>query len=98
MKAAAKANTNADAACEAVDEAQRQLASRLRLRHLHCFVAIARERTLARAAARLHLNQPAVSKTLVELEEWAGVSSNAAGTARHSRRRASTSCATRSTP
>ncbi|WP_425468077.1 LysR substrate-binding domain-containing protein [Paraburkholderia guartelaensis] len=49
------------------------MASRLRLRHLNCFVAIAQERTLARAAARLHLSQPAVSKTLVELEQWAGV-------------------------
>ena len=46
--------------------------TRLRLRHLHCFVAIAQERTLARAAARLHLSQPAISKTLVELETWAG--------------------------
>jgi DNA-binding transcriptional LysR family regulator len=62
-----------DTAREAADEARRQLASRLRLRHLNCFVAIAQERTLARAAARLHLSQPAVSKTLVELEEWAGV-------------------------
>jgi DNA-binding transcriptional LysR family regulator len=62
----------ADTAREAAEEAQRQLASRLRLRHLKCFVAIAQERTLARAAARLHLSQPAVSKTLVELEQWAG--------------------------
>src|ERR1700728_4508386 len=46
--------------------------SRIRLRHLTCFVAVAQERTLARAAARLHLSQPAVSKTLAELEELAG--------------------------
>jgi pca operon transcription factor PcaQ len=46
--------------------------SRIRLRHLSCFVAIAQERTLARAAAQLHLSQPAVSKTLAELEELAG--------------------------
>lgn len=46
--------------------------SRIRLRHLTCFVAVARERTLARAAARLHLSQPAVSKTLAELEDLAG--------------------------
>lgn len=72
-KPVTKAATSADAASEAVDEARRQLAARLRLRHLTCFVAIAQERTLARAAARLHLSQPAVSKTLVELEEWAGV-------------------------
>jgi DNA-binding transcriptional LysR family regulator len=35
-------------------------------------VVVAQERTLARAAARLHLSQPAVSKTLAELEELAG--------------------------
>ncbi|MBN3810180.1 LysR family transcriptional regulator [Paraburkholderia sp. Ac-20347] len=48
------------------------IAARLRLRHLNCIVAIAQERTLARAAARLNLSQPAVSKTLAELEQWAG--------------------------
>jgi len=42
------------------------------LRHLTCFVAIAQERTLARAAERLHVSQPAVSKTLSELERLAG--------------------------
>ena len=47
-------------------------ASRIRLRHLTCFVAVAQERTLAAAATRLHLSQPAVSKTLAELEELAG--------------------------
>jgi DNA-binding transcriptional LysR family regulator len=46
--------------------------SRIRLRHLACFVAVAQERTLARAAGRLHLSQPAVSKTLAELEDLAG--------------------------
>ncbi|WP_435130735.1 LysR substrate-binding domain-containing protein [Actinacidiphila sp. bgisy144] len=46
--------------------------SRLRLRHLTCFVAIAEERTLAGAAVRLGLSQPAVSKTLAELELVAG--------------------------
>jgi DNA-binding transcriptional LysR family regulator len=45
---------------------------RIRLRHLTCFVIVAQERTLARAAARLHLTQPAVSKTLAELESLAG--------------------------
>src|SRR6516164_9403410 len=46
--------------------------SRMRLRHLSCFVVVAQERTLARAAERLHLSQPAVSKTLAELEVLAG--------------------------
>ncbi|CAN7268014.1 LysR substrate-binding domain-containing protein [Trinickia sp. LjRoot230] len=49
------------------------LRSRLRLRHIHCFLAIAQERSLGRAAEQLHLSQPAVSKTLVELESLAGV-------------------------
>jgi DNA-binding transcriptional LysR family regulator len=47
-------------------------------------VVVAQERTLARAAARLHLSQPAVSKTLAELEDLAGrrlVERGRAGTA-----------------
>jgi DNA-binding transcriptional LysR family regulator len=58
--------------------------SRIRLRHITCFVVVAQERTLARAAARLHLSQPAVSKTLAELESLAGrrlVDRSRAGTA-----------------
>jgi DNA-binding transcriptional LysR family regulator len=42
------------------------------LRHLTCFVAVAQERTLARAADRLQVSQPAVSKTLSDLERLAG--------------------------
>jgi len=45
---------------------------RIQLRHLSCFVVVAQERTLARAAGRLSLSQPAVSKTLSELESMAG--------------------------
>ena len=44
----------------------------VQLRHLRCLVAVAQERNLARAADRLALSQPAVSKTLVELETLAG--------------------------
>ena len=47
-------------------------ARNVQLRHLRCFVAIAQERHLARAAERLSLSQPAISKTLVELEALAG--------------------------
>jgi DNA-binding transcriptional LysR family regulator len=54
------------------NDARAQILARLRLRHLNCIVAIAQERTMARAAARLHLSQPAISKTLSELEQWAG--------------------------
>ncbi|SEK17348.1 MULTISPECIES: LysR substrate-binding domain-containing protein [unclassified Variovorax] len=43
----------------------------VQLRHLRCFVAVAQERHLGRAASRLSLSQPAVSKTLGELEEMA---------------------------
>jgi DNA-binding transcriptional LysR family regulator len=38
------------------------------LRHLRAFVAIADEGNLTRAAARLHLTQPALSRTLQQLE------------------------------
>lgn len=49
------------------------LSSRVRLRHLHCFLAVAQERNIGRAAERLRLSQPAISKTLAELEEILGV-------------------------
>lgn len=45
--------------------------NRIRLRHIQCFVAVAQERNLGKAAERLNLSQPAVSKTLVELEQMA---------------------------
>lgn len=44
----------------------------VQLRHLRCLVAVAQERHLARAAEKLSLSQPAVSKTLAELEALAG--------------------------
>jgi len=42
---------------------------RIKFRHIQCFVEIARERSLKLAADKLHLTQPAISKTLKELEE-----------------------------
>jgi LysR family pca operon transcriptional activator len=45
---------------------------RIRLRHIHCLVAVAREGNLGRAAEQLRLSQPAVSKTLAELEAITG--------------------------
>lgn len=49
-----------------------KFARNVQLRHLRCLVAVAQERHLARAAERLALSQPAMSKTLAELEELAG--------------------------
>lgn len=46
--------------------------NRIRLRHIHCFLAVAQERNLGRAAERMRLTQPAISKTLSELEAIAG--------------------------
>jgi len=45
---------------------------RLKLRHLQCLVMVAQERNLVRAAQALSLTQPAVSKTIAELEDIVG--------------------------
>ena len=45
---------------------------RIRLRHLHTFVAVAQQGTLGRAAETLNLSPPALSKTLNELEQLTG--------------------------
>ncbi|MGN6232467.1 MAG: LysR substrate-binding domain-containing protein [Trinickia sp.] len=47
--------------------------TRISFRHVSCFLAVARERHLGRAAQQLNLTQPAVSKTLAELESLANV-------------------------
>jgi LysR family pca operon transcriptional activator len=46
--------------------------ARLKLRHLQCLVMVAQERNLVRAGRALSLTQPAVSKTIAELEEIVG--------------------------
>lgn len=46
--------------------------SRLKLRHLQCLAMVAQERNLVRAARALALTQPAVSKTIAELEDIVG--------------------------
>ena len=48
------------------------VSQRIRLRHLHTFVAVAQQGTLGRAAETLNLSQPALSKTLNELEQLTG--------------------------
>ena len=45
---------------------------RIRLRHLHTFVAVAQQGTLGRSAATLNLSPPALLKTLNELEQLTG--------------------------
>ena len=44
------------------------LDTRIKYRHLLCFLEIARQGSLARAADVLAISQPAISKTLKELE------------------------------
>ncbi|MCB1313009.1 MAG: pca operon transcription factor PcaQ [Sedimentitalea sp.] len=45
---------------------------RIKFRHIQCFVEICREKSMKAAAAKLFLTQPAISKTLRELEEILG--------------------------
>lgn len=45
---------------------------RLKLRHLQCFLAVAQTKSVQRAADSLSITQPAVSKTLSELESILG--------------------------
>ena len=45
---------------------------RIKFRHIQCFVEICTEQSLKRAAEKLFLTQPAISKTLKELEDIVG--------------------------
>lgn len=47
--------------------------ARIKLRHLQCFLAVAQQRSIQQAADSLSVTQPAVSKTLRELESILGV-------------------------
>ncbi|WP_374631854.1 pca operon transcription factor PcaQ [Ferrovibrio sp.] len=48
------------------------LDSRIKLRHLSCFLEVSAQRSFGQAAGRLGLSQPAVSKAIAELEEILG--------------------------
>jgi len=48
--------------------------NRIRLRHLQCFLAVAQGGSLRAAAEQLAISQPAVTKTLAELEQMLGCS------------------------
>lgn len=47
----------------------KQTLSRIRHRHLNCFLEVARSRKISAAAYTLNISQPAASKTLAELED-----------------------------
>lgn len=49
------------------------ITQRIRFRHLNCFLAIAQHRSVGAAADALAITQPALSKTLRELEDALGV-------------------------
>ncbi|WP_311948708.1 pca operon transcription factor PcaQ [Halomonas piscis] len=50
------------------------LNARIKLRHIQAFLEVARQRSFARAAERMSITQPGVSKTIRELEEITGAS------------------------
>lgn len=46
--------------------------SRVELRHIECFIAVAEELSFVKGAERLHTTQPPVTRTIKQLEEYLG--------------------------
>src|SRR5437879_2239013 len=49
-----------------------RIGRRLKLRDLNIFLAVAKERSMSRAAAALAVSQPAVSKSIADIEHTLG--------------------------
>src|SRR2546423_1276988 len=50
-----------------------RIGRRVKLRHIHVLLAVAQSGSMARAAERLAISQPVVSKTIADLEHALGV-------------------------